>query len=604
MLRKLAHSYGVQTSYLDVHGEHTVSNPESVLAVLQTLGAPLARLEDADDAFRQRRRDLCRRVLPPVVPLWDDGVSGIRVTLPAEVASRELTARLYLEDGNVRDWSPTARTVLRLRVVDGEGYITTRLPLPTLPLGYHRLTIDVGGVGHETLLIRAPTRSFRDPAARRRWGLFAPIYAIRSRDSKGVGDFTDLARLMRFTAKHGGELVSTLPLYASFPEEPSPYSPMSRLFWNELYVDTGEREDTDPSGGSDPRALLDFPALFEAKRAGLASMDRDHGALQSFQSKFPLALDFARFRAFMHPHGTDWSRWPQRQREGVIDGSDVDEEEVLYHLFNQLRAEHQLKSLRDTGTGLYLDLPLGVHRHGYDTWRERALFATGADVGAPPDAAFPGGQNWSTPPVLPHESQRQGHRYLRRAFRHAMRHASLLRIDHIMGLHRQFWIPQGADVADGVYVRYPAEELYAILTLESLRTECELIGENLGIVPDFVNIAMRRHGLRGLYVMQLTPDAPIPEETVASLNTHDTATFAGHAGANPAALQRALSVLLASRAEIVNIALEDLWLEPEPHNVPGTTSRERPENWRRPMRHSLEELEEQVGSVLDGFQRD
>ena len=203
--------------------------------------------------------------------------------------------------------------------------------------------------------------------------------------------------------------------------------------------------------------------------------------------------------------------------------------------------------------------------------------------------------------MLPHKSRRQGHRYLRLAFRHAMRHAGTLRIDHIMGLHRQFWIPNGADVADGVYVRYPTDELYAIASLESHRARCELVGENLGIVPDVVNEKMARHGLRGLYVLQLTPDAPIAPESVASLSTHDTPTFAAFSDGDEQALEKSLSRLMKSSADLVSVAVEDLWLEPEPVNVPGTTD-EHP-NWRRPMRYSIEELESVIGPRLDSFRR-
>jgi 4-alpha-glucanotransferase len=611
MLRRLANSYGVQTRYLDVNGKLETCDPEIVVSVLRSLGAPLSRLDEAADALEQRRIALCRRVLPPVAPLWkgegkgerEGGAAGVRLTLPARLASRLLSAKLLLEDGDVRDWSPNARTVLRSRTVDGTDYLTTKLPLPTLPVGYHRLIVDVDGVEHETLLVRAPTHAFRNPARGRRWGLFAPLYALHSRDSHGIGNFADLERLMHLTRRHGGDFVSTLPFFASLAGEPSPYSPMSRLFWNELYINTGDIG----GGGRRPTTLLDVDALARDQRAALEAMPRDRAALDAFIARFPLALDYARFRAFAARHGTDRTRWPETQRAGVIVEGDVDESEVVYHLYNQLRADGQLADLRSTGVGLYLDLPLGVHRDGYDTWREQTLFAADLDVGAPPDAAFPSGQNWGTPPVLPHKSRAQGHRYLRLAFRQAMRHATMLRVDHIMGLHRQFWIPRGADVADGVYVRYPAEELYAILIVESVRARCELIGENLGIVPEFVNLAMKRHGLSGLHVEQLTADSPIPEDAVASLNTHDTATFAAYITAmghdDPqAALRAALSKLMKSAAHTVNVAVEDLWLELEPHNVPGTTSAERP-NWRRPMRYSLEELETRIGPILDGFVR-
>ena len=598
MLRKLAASYGVQTSYIDVHHKRRECNPSSVLAVLRSLGAPLERIDDASDALRARRLALTQSVLPPVIALWDDGVDGIPMTLPAELGSRSLEASLHLENGDVRDWSPSARTVLRARSVEGTTFITARLPLPSLPHGYHRLSISFGGSLYESLIVRAPTRSFRDPTAAKRWGLFAPIFALHSRDSDGVGNFSDLDKLMRLTRHHGGAFVSTLPFLATFPNEPSPYSPVSRLFWNELYVDTAHARK------SPPTTPLDYQTLDASHRRALARMERNTDALEAFQQRFPLVLDYARFRAATIQNGLPWDRWPEPHRSGLLEEKDVDADEVRYHINSQLIAEEQIAALSHRDVDLYLDLPLGVHRDGYDTWREQTLFAHDIAVGAPPDAAFPGGQNWSSPPVLPHKSRRQGHRYLRLAFRHAMRHAGALRVDHVMGLHRQFWIPSGADVADGVYVRYPADELYAILSVESHRARCELIGENLGIVPDIVNDTMARHGLRGLYVLQLTTDAPIAPESVASLNTHDTPTFGAFSDGdeqNLEALDKSLARLMRSSAELVSVAVEDLWLEPEPVNVPGTTD-ERP-NWRRPMRYSVEELESKIGPRLDTFRR-
>ena len=600
-LRKLAASYGVHTSYIDVHRKRVESNPESVLAVLQSLGAPLERIDDAGDALRARRLALTQVVLPPVIALWDDGVDGIQMTLPAELGSRSLEASLHLENGDVRDWSPSARTVLRARSVEGTTFITVRLPLPSLPHGYHRLSVSIGGsVGgslHESFIVRAPTRSFRDPTVAKRWGLFAPLFALHSRDSDGIGNFSDLDKLMRLTQHHGGAFVSTLPFLATFPNEPSPYSPVSRLFWNELYVDRAHTKK------SPPTTPLDYQALDASHRRRLARIERntDPDAIEAFQQRFPLVLDYARFRAATTQHGLPWNRWPEPHRSGLLEEQDVDADEVLYHINSQRIAEEQIAALSHREVDLYLDLPLGVHRDGYDTWREQGLFAHDMAVGAPPDAAFPGGQNWSTPPVLPHKSRLQGHRYLRLALRHAMRHAAALRVDHVMGLHRQFWIPNGADVADGVYVRYPADELYAILTLESHRARCELIGENLGIVPDVVNETMARHGLRGLYVWQLTPDAPIARDSIASLNTHDTPTFAAFTDGDERALDKSLSRLMRSSADLVSVAVEDLWLEPEPVNVPGTTD-EHP-NWRRPMRYSIEELESRIGPRLDSFRR-
>ena len=296
---------------------------------------------------------------------------------------------------------------------------------------------------------------------------------------------------------------------------------------------------------------------------------------------------------------------------------------------------------RRRGPGLYLDLPVGVHGAAYDVWRERALFAEGASAGAPPDTFFTKGQDWGFPPLKPEALREQGYAYLVACLRHHLEHAGVLRLDHVMQLYRLFWIPQGLEAKDGVYVRYPAEELLAVLALESHRYQALLVGENLGTVPPEVNAALERRGVLGMYVMQyeLAPGAPglertPPAATVASLNTHDMPPFKAfwegldiadrqelglldeeqarvererreatrrelEALVRPRDLQdeppdvqevlrRLLERLAASPARLMLVNLEDLWGETEPQNVPGTTD-ERP-NWRRKARLGFEEL--------------
>jgi 4-alpha-glucanotransferase len=300
---------------------------------------------------------------------------------------------------------------------------------------------------------------------------------------------------------------------------------------------------------------------------------------------------------------------------------------------------------------------------GFDTWSEREVFVGDVNVGAPPDPVFTSGQDWGFPPIHPERSREQGHRYVRSCFRHQLESAGLLRIDHVMGLHRMFWIPKGFDFKDGVYVRYPVEELYAILSLESHLHQSVIVGENLGIVPKYVNRAMSRHNIQQMYLMQyaLRPDPkrpmkPIPSGSVASLNSHDTPLFAafwqeldiedrlalGLLDARGAAQERKarrerktalktfldkkgplsqrqrtesalLSILLAclirlrrSRAGIALVNLEDLWLETRPQNVPG--SGERRPNWQRKLSYTLEEFsrQSQVDKTLrlvQGFAR-
>jgi 4-alpha-glucanotransferase len=325
---------------------------------------------------------------------------------------------------------------------------------------------------------------------------------------------------------------------------------------------------------------------------------------------------------------------------------DYDEPARLYHLYVQWQAQEQLHNLAERtktdGPALYLDFPLGVNRDGYDVWRERAVFALEASGGAPPDSFFTKGQNWGFPPLQPEALQQQGYRYYIACLRHHLQYAGMLRIDHVMGLHRLFWIPRGFGPSEAVYVHYPAHEFYAILSLESHRHQVEIVGENLGTVPPYVNQALARHKIHGMYVSQFcvnadhqnTLEQPAHDD-VASLNTHDTPTFGGfwlgkdiedrlalellsspeaenvrqerasirgaliaylksrgwltEESPEPLAVLRAwLSQLARSDAYLLLLNLEDLWLEPLPQNVPGTWE-ERP-NWKRRARFFLDEI--------------
>jgi len=373
-------------------------------------------------------------------------------------------------------------------------------------------------------------------------------------------------------------------------------------------------------------------------------LDR-HVAFGRFLEKNPAVADYARFRATGERQRTPWPSWPQPARDGVLKPRDYDEEAYRYHLYGQWAADEQVRRLREkadqNGQQMYLDLPLGVHPHGYDVWRERGLFALDASTGAPPDAVFTRGQDWGFPPLHPERLREQRYRYFIAYLRHHLRHARLLRIDHVMGLHRLFWIPEGVDASEGVYVRYPAEELYAILSLESHRHSSSIVGENLGTVPAYVNQAMGRHGVSRMYVVQYEMSAGqrplhgISSDSVASLNTHDMPPFAAFwqdmdiderlalglvdkAGAyrerrgrqglkrglvsllqksgrlrvgcedTHAVLKGCLALLGGSRARVVLVNLEDLWLETRPQNIPGTVQEY--SNWRRKARYSLEEF--------------
>jgi 4-alpha-glucanotransferase len=669
-LRALAHLYGVDTAYQDATGQRRDSSPEAVLRVLQVLGAPVATMADVREAERQRRQELHERLVEPIVVSWDGRGVALSVRLPEGTAC-PLSCRLDLESGERRDWSGAWEDLPRVPEpvsIECVPIVTRRLSLPEpLPLGRHRLTLEAEGRAWECLVLAAPVEAYAPPAegGHRTWGVFLPLYALHTERSWGAGDFGDMTRLFDWVQAHGGGVVGSLPLLAAFldePFEPSPYAPASRLFWNEFYLDL----ETVPEWGRCPAAqaaevrreaealrrepLVDYRRQMALKRRVLTELARQFfaepgdrlAAFHRFLEEHPRAEDYARFRAVGERLRRPWREWPERLRDGDLRGGDCDDEIRRYHLYVQWLADEQLRALsaqaRRAGPGLYLDLPLGVHADSYDVWRERDAFARGVAGGAPPDPVFTGGQDWGFPPLHPERLRRQGYRYLADCLRHYLRFAGMLRIDHMMGLHRLYWVPQGLPARDGVYVRYHAEELYAVFSLESNRHRAVLVGEDLGTVPPEVRPAMARHRVQRMYVQQYELDSegdgtvrPIPEGAVASINTHDMPTFAAFwqgldiadrvslgllneesarqetakrqavrdnvvaflkragllQGTDVADVLRGLLAYLSTGPDrLVLVNVEDLWQETQPQNTPGTWL-ERP-NWRRKARYPFE----------------
>jgi 4-alpha-glucanotransferase len=661
-LQSLAALYGVQTSYTDAQGKHVEAGPESLLGVVRALGAPVDGAADAAEALRARQEELAERVLEPVVVAWDGQARDLEIRLRG--AQGSLACHLDLENGERRGWVLDLESLPRT----GEGTRGLTLPEP-LPPGYHRLRVESGGRSMESLVISTPTRAYTD--RRSLWGVFLPLYALRTERSWGAGDFSDLETLADWTASLGGGVVATLPMLGAFldePFEPSPYAPASRLFWNEIYLDPRRLPEFEEHLAA--RRLLESPELLNEIEALQREPQVDYARLASLKRRVLEELahrffarpgnryddfdrfvrrkkdleTYAAFRAVGDRRGEPWQLWPERLQSGTLATADYDEEDHRYYLWTQWACDQQLAVLaqgaRRHGPGLYLDLPLGVHGSAFDVWRDRDLFAQRAAAGAPPDTFFTKGQNWGFPPVRPERLRESGYAYLVDCFRHHLEHAGLLRIDHVMQLHRLFWIPQGMAAADGAYVTYPADELYAVLALESHRHQAMIVGENLGTVPPEVYEAMDRHDVMGMYVVQyeLQPGSEglrePPARTAASLNTHDMPMFSAFLEAKDvedleslgffdaeqaraererraqlrgemerdvpeeartdqtstdrAVLRQLLEWLAASPARMVLVNLEDLWGETAPQNVPGTHL-ERP-NWRRKASLSFEEF--------------
>ncbi len=683
-LRRLVRLYGIQASYYDVFGRLNEPPREALLSILRMLGASVEKMSDLASALRERRQFLMQQVMDPVIVLWDGEPTYFKLRVPSELAQAEVNCRILLESGEtvksaLRD-DPALKSAERVVEIEKAKYVVRRLKISAkLPLGYHRLHLQLGHLSTEHYLFAAPSQAFGDDKGEKKsWGFFCPLYALYSKKSWGAGDFSDLSALLDFVGELGGDAVGTLPLFSAFLDEPfnpSPYAPVSRLFWNELFLDINRiaelkrciaarsimHSTTFATELENLRAapLVDYRRTMILKREVLNELLRyllkrpseRRNQFEHFIATHPLAQDYAAFRAKTDGERRPWQHWDGPSRNGILRAGDYVEHIKQYHLFVQWQADEQMRALGDKtkagGPALYLDFPLGVNRDGYDVWREREVFALHASGGAPPDSFFTKGQNWGFPPLHREALRRQGYRYYIRCVRHHLQQAKMLRIDHIMGLYRLYWVPDGFAPTEGVYVRYPAEEFFAVLNLESHRFKARIIGENLGTVPPAVNAAMVKHNILGMHVGQFgvtgNPEQaldPVPNHLVASLNTHDTPTFAGFwtgadiddrrqlglltdetvarerqgreqqraalaaylkktgllnaESADAAAVLRAwLSHLAAGDAEFLLINLEDLWLEPLPQNVPGTWE-ERP-NWRRKVRYSLEQIRQMSG---------
>jgi 4-alpha-glucanotransferase len=591
-LQQLAALCGIMTSYDDVFQQRHVVSHDSLLAVLSAMGTGVAEYDDVPQVLAQHQLAQHQRGIEPVVIVWQGAALDFDITVPWQNRRDIISCTIELENSDqcVRHQVDLSRQEPLISSCGRFARQAIQIPVH-LPLGYHRLRVETGSQEFDSLAIVAPRRAFApEPIGQRNWGCFLPLYAIRNDRNWGAGDFEDLRQLVAWTTDLGGRLVGTLPLLAAFlddPCEPSPYAPASRLAWNEFYVDVASIPEltrcpqaTDLINSKDLENQIsnlratdhvEYRQIMRLKRQVLELLSESffqlrpqqrYAEFERFLETHPHMEDYAAFRATQERQSTAWQLWPQRLRNGDLTDGDFDQRNQRYHLYAQWVATTQLESLAEAAQGgLYLDLPLGVRPDGYDTYRWRDAYALQASAGSPPDAMWTQGQNWSFPPLHPERIRLNGYRHVRAYLNHHLRLARILRIDHVMQLHRLFWIPDGRQVAEGTYVQYQAEELYAILNLESHRCETRLIGENLGTVPPAVNQAMRRHGFHRMYVLQYEVASSddggaaeqasprsgnshewstgsgqrqvtsvklneVPAASLASLNTHDMPTFA------------------------------------------------------------------------------
>jgi 4-alpha-glucanotransferase len=459
------------------------------------------------------------------------------------VSPPPVTTRVVRE-GTARDLESPAELILE----DGAVLrVTDRFP-PDLPLGYHRLRRLHDG--QEALLVVAPRRCHL-PEGTRIWGWAGQLYAARSTESWGIGDLADLRRLARWSASTlGAGMLLINPLSAATPVAPlqaSPYYPSSRRFRNPLYLRVEEvpgagdsRLDLERLAASG-RALnearrIDRDAVWKLKAEALerlwASFAGDEGFERYRRAQGRALREFATFCVLAERHGAGWQGWPGEYRRpeaaAVARFAAEREDRVGFHEWLQWNFDVQLARAAPA-LRLMQDLPIGVDPGGADAWAWQDVLTTEASVGAPPDRYNTGGQDWGLPPFVPHRLAARGYEPFIQTIRAALRHAGGLRIDHVMGLFRLFWVPKGLTPHDGAYVRYPADDLLAIVALESQRAGAIIVGEDLGTVETGVRERLAEHAILSYRVVWFEPDPPAryPELALAAVTTHDLPTTAG-----------------------------------------------------------------------------
>ena len=543
-----------------------------------------------------------------------------------------------------------------------------------LPVGYHAFQPTRPGPGGSTapvLLIVSPGRCFL-PEALRAWGWAVQLYAARSRESWGIGDLADLRRLGAWTDRLGGGALLVNPLSAPTPispVEPSPYFPSSRRFRNPLYLRVEEAPGAAQLGDALEAAaragralndarIIDRDAVWRCKSAALEqcfARTATDPAFVHYRAEQGQALqDFARYCAVAEQEGKDWRRWPSALRRpespAVAEFASAHARRVDFHAWLQWALDEQLRRA-SAAIPLIHDLPIGLDIAGADGWCWQDLVAQDASVGAPPDELNPAGQDWGLAPFIPHRLRAAGYRPFIETIRANLRHAGGLRIDHVMGLFRLYWIPRRAPGGEqggptpGAYVRMHTDELMAILALESQRARAYVIGEDLGTVSPGVREEMANRQILSyrLVMFEDGPPSTFPELALSAVTTHDLPTIAGlwsganlkhaqeagapqneeglaairkrlarTAGAQPDApiseiIEGVHRGLAQAPSRLILATLEDaLGVEEQP-NVPGVATGKWP-NWSRALPEPLEALEQhtlaaRVAAVLAARER-
>ncbi len=605
-ITRRTNGWGIDLNYEDALGEWHETPQETISAILHAMGA--------DENTLTAPQDDCVMIIR----------KGEQRPLPA-------CATITLETGE------TVRC-------------ETRLPAD-LPIGYHALHFESPSDAKPARLIVTPGTCWL-PEHLQTWGWAVQLYAARSRESWGMGDFADLDRLAAWSANDlGAGMMLVNPLSAATPITPqqeSPYYPTSRCFFNPLWLHIpwvpGADYERIPqlkeierqACALNEERLIDRDKIFQLKMQALDLLWLDFPgdpAFDAFCLEHGADLEsFARFCALAEHHKSGWHNWPEQYRHpslpGVAEFAREHQGRVRFHKWLQWLLDTQLARCADR-LALMQDLPIGCDPDGADAWAWQDYIAKGMGVGAPPDEFNTQGQDWGLPPFVPWKLRAAGYQPFIQIIRAAFRHCGGLRIDHVMGLFRLFWIPNGVTAAKGAYVRYNPDELLAIVALESERAKAYVVGEDLGTVEEGAREKLAEHCIMSYRLLWFEKDAPetYPREALSALTTHDLPTVAGlwtgsdldkqhQLGLKPneegtaeiverlktcaelasddpieEVVAGAYQLLSKAPSRILTAALDDALCVEERPNVPATMSDKNP-NWSLALPKKIEELME------------
>ncbi len=638
-LHALAEAKGILPVFHDLGGTAHWTNDDTRRAMLRAIGVEAGTDADAQAALEAHHAEQAGRIVPSEYVVTAGKAALIPVTRPC-------------------DWAVFDEAGQQVAA----GFAEHHVALPALGVGVHQLRIKADGTEQSALVPAAPETT---PmlAARigqdRVWGVTAPLYGLRSARNLGLGDFADLAALAHGLGKAGASFLGINPIHSwgwACPEIASPYSPSHRGFLNTIHIAmdripgledcTGARELVGKAQAEVDRSAsdIDYGALAKTQMPLLRSLydlfrtnasDEAQERLDRFtrSSGDDLRL-FAIYEVLSTKHGANWHLWPEAmQNPATLPTDGFDSRELDFHIWLQWVAQEQLHSASKASSmplGLYLDLAVGARRDGAEAWMGQDSVAKGVALGAPPDHLSPEGQNWQLTAFAPSLSAANNYRNFRNVLQQAMRSAGVLRIDHVLGLNRSFWIPD--DGSPGAYIRQPFETLLALASIEAHRANCVVVGEDLGLVPDGFRETLAAHGLYGYSVLQYEKNgdgsfrdpAQLRVQSLACFATHDTPTLHGFCAGRDIEWWQRLGWIDEPKAEwlrgerhaevaalvpngnspghaihdrlagspvaMAAVQLDDVFEEVEAQNLPGTID-EHP-NWRRICGVAMEDLDQ------------